>query len=109
MSSISQNPYLVAVKHLGIQTAESLCAPLQEHANANPAMLVDLSPVETYDPVGVQLLYSCQKTSAEAGQLFSIVNAAPTLGVLMESLGLQPGTLQGVDPESTVSGLREEL
>ena len=105
MSSISPNPYLVAVKHLGIQTAESLCASLQEHAKVNPAMLVDLSPVETYDPIGVQLLYSCQKTSADVGQPFSVVNAAPSLKGLMESLGLPPGTLRGIDPESTVSGL----
>ena len=105
MSSTSQNPYLVAVKHLGIQTAESLCASLQEHAKANPTMLMDLSPVETYDPIGVQLLYSCQKTSAEAGQPFSVVNAAPSLSAVMESLGLPPGTLQGIDPESTLSGL----
>jgi len=109
MSSTSQNLYLVAVKHLGIQTAESLCAPLQEHAKAHPAMLVDLSVVETYDPIGVQLLYSCQKTSAEAGQPFSVVNAAPSLSGVMEALGLQLGTLQGVDPASSVSGLRGEL
>lgn len=62
-------------------------------------MLVDLSVVETYDPIGVQLLYSCQKTSTEAGQRFAVVNAAPALGQLMESLGLKPETLQGISPE----------
>ncbi len=98
MSSTPQSSYLVAVQHLGIQTAEALCVPLHEHSKSNPEMLVDLSRVETYDPIGVQLLYSCQKTSMAAGQRFAVVNAAPTLTQLMESLGLRPETLQGISP-----------
>lgn len=96
MSRTPQSPYLVAVQHLSIQTVEALCAPLHEHSKSNPEMLVDLSLVETYDPIGVQLLYSCQKTSAEAGQHFAVMNAAPKLTQLMESLGLKPETLGGI-------------
>jgi anti-anti-sigma regulatory factor len=100
MSSTPQMSYLVAVQHLGIQAVEALCTPLYEHSKSNQEMLVDLSLVETYDPIGVQLLYSCQKTSAEAGQPFAVVNAAPTLGHVMESLGLRPETLRGISPEA---------
>ena len=100
MSSTPLSSYLVPVAHLGIQTAEALCAPLLEHCKLDRGALIDLSAVETYDPIGVQLLYSCQKTSIEAGQPFAVMNAAPTLMQLMDSLGLRPETLRGVSPEA---------
>lgn len=89
MQTNPEKSYLVDVGHLGIQSAESFCALLQDYMKSTDDVVIDLANVETYDAVGLQLLYSCQKTAKEAGQHFTMINASPALGELAISLGLQ--------------------
>lgn len=96
MSKNSAAPYLVDVGHLGIQSAESLRILLLDYMKSTADIVLDLSRVETCDPIGLQLLYSCQKSAAEAGQSFTTTNCTPALKELVESLGLQQEPLPGL-------------
>lgn len=89
MQSTTEVPYSVPVSHLGIHSVEALRAPIHEYIQSHTEAVLDLSQVETYDAIGLQLLYSCQKTAEQAGRQLKIVHAAPALTEVMESLGLQ--------------------
>lgn len=99
MQSATEISYSVPVSHLGIQSVEALRMPLHEHVQSHTEAVLDLSQVERYDAIGLQLLYSCQKTAEQAGRQLKIVHAAPALAELMESLGLPRETLSALAAE----------
>jgi anti-anti-sigma factor len=73
---------------IDIYNAGQLRSTLEEYVQSTEKAIIDLAQVEDVDVVGLQLLYSAQKTAAKFGKAFALCNIPACLLALQKTIGL---------------------
>jgi anti-sigma B factor antagonist len=91
-NSIENRSPLKLSGSLNIQTAEPLKSTLVEYVKTHSPVLIDVSEVQSFDAIGIQLLCSARKTAEDAKKAFRIEGTTPAFTKALEEIGLRPET-----------------
>ena len=87
-NSIENSSALKFSGSLNIQAAEPLKSALNEHVKTHSPIVVDVSEVESFDAIGIQLLCSARKTAEDSKKAFRIEGVTPVFSRALEEIGL---------------------